>query len=240
MNLLRFDQDMYKCLLCMDKFTDPVVATDGMIYCEPCIKQWKKTNSKSPYDKGENDNRYKSIDGWYKSSTIDNLFLSVSVFTDLNLLKLIDNDEIVFEKFDEAQHVIDAIDLENHYRLIEDVDRISVLKKIFANVPMVKQILLLLNESNPTWKGLDGWTIAFYIFRFSPIELIEYLLSECEFDLNVPTKKGWHIIDIACSKANGLSSNDQYNVIKWLIDKKVNFETRNPNNEKPIHCILLL
>lgn len=48
MNLLEYDQHIYQCIICMDRFTDPVIGSDGMVYCESCIIEWNKKNESSP------------------------------------------------------------------------------------------------------------------------------------------------------------------------------------------------
>lgn len=47
---LEYDQHIYQCIICMDRFTDPVIGSDGMVYCESCIIEWnKKTNQVRKY-----------------------------------------------------------------------------------------------------------------------------------------------------------------------------------------------
>ena len=56
-----------------------------------------------------------------------------------------------------AKEILDAIDLENNHRLSEETTRIIILKKIFMNHGLIKQLLQMLGQNINTWRGVDGW-----------------------------------------------------------------------------------
>lgn len=198
------------CIICMGDFIDPVLGSDGVIYCENCIKEWNAKHEVNPKDNGSR------VTYWIKSPMLDRALLGSQVFTDLNLLKLIGND-IELDGEDDALKIMDMIDLENHHRIKEDRDRVIVLKNIFSNYKLIQQIMNLLY---PSWEGVDGWNIAHYVVRFGTIELIVLMINNYDFDLNRPNNEKWYVVHFICSNSICLSSENQLKLIKLLFDPK--------------------
>jgi hypothetical protein len=225
------------CIICMGNFVDPVLGSDGVVYCEICIKMWNEKHEVNPRDNGP------KVTNWIKSSMLDHMLLGSQVFTDLNLLKLIEND-IKLDGEDDALKILTMIDLENNQRLKEDRSINSVLKKIFSNYKLIQQIMDLIStdiwKSNP-WAGIDEWNIAHYVARFGTIELIELMINNYDFDLNKPTNEKWLVVDFVCCSSTCLSSKDQLKLIKLVLNLKnnnIDFNAKNQNYWYPIQTII--
>lgn len=160
------------------------------------------------------------------------------IFTDLNLLKLIHNKNIVCLDLDDANEIINMIDVENHYRIhSENRQRDSILIKIFSNQPLIKNIMKFIHASNRSWKGIDGWSIPHYIIRFGECELIEFMLNSFNFDLNIPNDEKYCPVHFAVGAANRLTSTNQLKIINLLFEQNIDLEVLDIDDWSPLYYL---
>ena len=222
------NQDKFKCIICMNFFTKPVIASDGKVYCEECIIQWTSNNSFSPFN-GQ------KVTNWIECSLFNDLYLVSCIYSDLNLVKLVDNHTFHCYNTNDAYKILKMIDAENIRRLNEDDKNIIVMKNVFSNNRLIKQILSFINDA---WSGNTGWTIVHYICRFGDIELIRHMLTHYNINLNIKTSHyRWYPIQFICGDGNTLYSTDQLNAIELLIDHKADLNINAQDTPIPIHLV---
>ena len=222
--------DTYKCLICMDFFKKPVVASDGNVYCTDCISTWSTNNAKGP----TNENK---ITSWTECSLLNKFYMCGYIRTDMNLFRLVDgsiSDVSKCNNSDDALKIIDLIDNENSHRLKEDVNNITVIAQIFSNHTLIKKLVSFLDKN---WYGIDGWNILHYIFRFGSADLVNFVLDQGGYDLSAETDDGWQLIHFVSSGSNMMSSKNILTILRFLVECGVNLE--NPVNcgWYPIHYI---
>ena len=237
MNLLEYDQNIYKCVICMDRFTNPAIGSDGIVYCEECITEWNKKNESSPQIQTNGDVVKTKVTGPIKSSIVENMCLISNILTDLNLLKLVHNKNIVCIDLDDAIQIIDMIDLENHYRIKENREQDIILKMIFSNQTLIKNILNFIHTSDRSWKGVDGWTIPHYVIRFGECELIEFMINSFNFNLEIPNEEKNYPVHFAFGQGNFLSSTHQLKIIDLFLKQNIDLDVLDEDGWPPLHFI---
>jgi ankyrin repeat protein len=238
MNLLEYDRHIYQCVICMDQFENPVIGSDGMVYCDTCIIEWNKKNNFSPQIQANGDAVETKVTNPIKSTTVDEMCLITKIFSDLNLLKLIHNKNIVCDDIDDAIEIINMIDLENHCRInSSNKDQNIILSKIFSNQPLIKNVLHFINANNKSWKGIDGWTIPHYVIRYGECELIEFMLNSFNFDLNISNEKKFYPVHLAFGSSNSLYSHDQFKIIILMLKQNIDLEVLDCDGWAPLHYL---
>lgn len=223
--------DSCKCIICMDHFKKPVIASDGNVYCENCISTWNDKNRTGP-------SSGKKVTHWTECQLFNKFYWCGLIRTDMNLFRLVDKSISEISECDnpdDALRIIEMIDTENSYILKEDINNTNLITQIFSNHDMIKKLIKHLDKK---WSGADGWNISHYIFRFGSAEMIRFILDQEGYNLNAKTNDGWQLIHFILSDKNILESKNNLIIFKYLVNCGVDLE--NPVNDEqslPIHFV---
>ncbi len=222
-----FNNSKFKCVVCLNPFVDPMIGSNGMVCCRKCIDH---ANKKYIYTK------------WYKCQLFDDLCLLSHIRVDINLYRIIEDPMFMCTDDEEAMQILDMIDTENYNRIKETSIVDNILVKVFANHGLVKHIAQILSdtykETKKMWQGSDNWNFIHYICRFGTFDLIQSIIDNFEFDLNVCNNGGIYPIHIVSCKSNLLKSLDQVAAIRLFVAKKINLNVSNNEGLRPIHLLL--
>jgi hypothetical protein len=227
------DRSDLSCPICMDDLFNPVVAMDGLLYCEKCIIEWFLTNSHCP--NGLNNGTKKQ---WVKCNFLTDMYKLANPLGCMTIddLVVLSTDSVAVDmlcrKKRNCENLIDVIGGYDYLK-IEDGD--DKLKQIFSNKKLVKY---LIKNVDAEWAGKCGSRkLIHYVCRFASLKLIKYAIRLKKWDLETMTGKDWRPIHYACSCSNVLNSSDQMKMIRYLVERGVDLEAKNNEGMRPIHFV---
>ncbi len=170
-NTYTTDSMTEKCLICMQLFMNPVISSDGNVYCETCIIEWNKKNDKSPLGTLKNTK-------WIKCPLLNRLYMSMQIIGDLNLLKLIGTPEFECEDKEDATIIMNMIDSEYYEQKSKNNNNININNlfiNVFANSALINSIIDFLAD---TWIGRNGIDVPCYVLKYGSMKSIHFMMNK--------------------------------------------------------------
>lgn len=203
----------FDCIICMGTLNDPVIGSDGNVYCRKCIEKWQK--------KGTIENQ--EIKEWAKCLLFDKVYSITQIKSDLNLFRIMNQPDRECDDANEAMKIIDMIKNENE-SLLEDDDRQDdipesyVMKKIFEKEKMIRSILSHLSEE---WTDSNNWNLLHYICAYGSYPVIHWTLTHMNFNLNSETLFSHSVLYFLFAKTNQLKQSELILIFEFLVEKNV-------------------
>ena len=205
----------FDCIICMGKLNDPVIGSDGNVYCKHCIQQW--VNKKSNNDD-------KKITEWVKCEIFDKLYTLTQIQGDLNLYRIMDEPDRDLNDLNEAMKIMKMVKNE-HEHLMSDEDRkgdipqSDIMKNIFKKEKMTRSLLFFLSDN---WIDDNyNWKLLHYILAYGSYSTIQWTLTNTKNDLKSETLFGHNVLYFLFSELNNLNQSDVSSFFKLMLENNI-------------------
>jgi ankyrin repeat protein len=215
--VVELDESDLICQICMGNLFQPMIASDGGVYCESCIAEWFKKNTNPPQFNKSNDKKY------FKCKLFMGIYKSIDRIGCLCLDDLVDCPDVLYNDKKNATRIMGIIDA--YYQNLKETD-ILKFTKIFCNKKMIKY---LIKNTDSEWKGMHDLKLIHYLCRFGSWKMIKYYIKKGA-DLEAVDCDKWRPIHYICCDQNNLNSKDQLKAIKYLADREI-AKTSNIGND---------
>jgi hypothetical protein len=248
-----FYGEKFRCEVCSKILSDPLIGTQGIVCCRKCTKEATKRFQLTVTQSMQ----------WYKCQLLDDLLMLSHIRIDMNLFRIVEDNQFTCIDDDEAMQVLEMIDTENTNRIRtiaiktknnppnynpmitenESMNDIEIFVKIFSNSTLIRQIARVLSDmytkTKKMWRGIDGWNLIHYVCRFGNLGLIRGIINEFKFDLNDHCDQiKLYPMHIISSKSNVLkSSKEQFDAVQFFMEMNVDMNVQNNDGLSPVHLL---